>query len=1231
MKKYFILFLSLVCILNFSFGQITQNPQNGEIGVKADGGWKALKLGDQLPPSFKRNIPPNTPCGTTLENGFKVGTIGKIGPKMPTQQKVILKDGQKPVTIDYVPQKKDKGIGDPQPISNYKSISPQQRLDRNQQQNPGITQDRNGKFYSHDGREVEFVVADHEPGICGTPQPRFVDETGRTGCGTVVPCDDPANRDANIPLPGDPIKWIELRWTVVRSTAGGAGSNIDQTRVDDLMLEMNADYLPYRIQFCSNPVTFVTDDTYFALNAGTEDGGLKAAYNQTPGSVCNIYVVNTITNPAAGGYAYFPYGPPGGLNPGGGIVLARGNCFVGTHTLAHEMGHTMGLYHTFNGVSERGSCSSCYERTRNANGSAVVTGVPTPPGGPYPDQGDLEGDYCSDTHPHPQNSNQCPGPAGATGGCDGFARVPGNFPVDNHMSYSFCTSTFSPQQGGRMHCMIDTYLSPWVANGGGICAGMPPVADFVGNPTSGYAPHAVTFTDLSQPAAVITSWTWEFDLAATATVSCPGCVGPTVSFVGQVPPVVTYSAPGTYDVRLTVTGNGGDVETKLGYIVVNPFPSGGASCDTLDNWNTPPNTGAFVWTWGPNDYVTGMPNSFFDIVYYERFFTAGPNYVIGEIEVWAGETQDLGPDNLDFQISIYPDDPLAPGFPDLTSPLGGSSVYGADTIFAPIGFYNTINFTFCDPIQLGANTNFYVAFEVINGDFSPIPQPTDDRVVLMATNMPFGQAAGLNGEWSLFPIGPGTFTRYFQDVGLNVDLGLIPTLGEIAPFPWLGNIFGFQVCDTTLIVYTDTVYCSTPVLWEFDFSDGVYITDTLYAPIDTFGVLYFDQGPVNLTIRTTNECGRVDSTLWIINYPLDTTPEVNFSRAPVGNVCTCPANVTFTATPAGLASYDWDFGDGTTTTTAGNVAVHCYTTPGTYYVSLDGNSAFPCSDNETKLDYVIVTDCAIAAPDAGFEIFPDQGCIPWPAAFADTSKAVPDPATSWYWDFGDGNFSILQNPVHNYLIAGTYQVMLVAYNAGGSDTAYFTVTALPLPCVLPVATQLAGAPVNDNVVLTWETVQDIPGTNFEVERSYDGNTYEKIGRVKYAERVAVNLYDFVDYGPTKGLPILYRLKVISPDGDFDYTNVIEVSLDNSDEPWLSVYPNPIRQYNVLNIDTRLDKDAQVMVQMYDLVGRIVLTQTRTFNAGFGRMEIQTGRLSKGTYLIKVIANDRAELRRVVVD
>jgi len=66
-----------------------------------------------------------------------------------------------------------------------------------------------------------------------------------------------------------------------------------------------------------------------------------------------------------------------------------------------------------------------------------------------------------------------------------------------------------------------------------------------------------------------------------------------------------------------------------------------------------------------------------------------------------------------------------------------------------------------------------------------------------------------------------------------------------------------------------------------------------------------------------------------------------------------------------------------------------------------------------------------------FTAVPVSSLTPLNIQFNDTSDASP---TRWQWDFGDGLNSTVQNPVHTYPSAGSYNVTLTAWNDLGSDT-----------------------------------------------------------------------------------------------------------------------------------------------------------------------------------------------------
>lgn len=132
-------------------------------------------------------------------------------------------------------------------------------------------------------------------------------------------------------------------------------------------------------------------------------------------------------------------------------------------------------------------------------------------------------------------------------------------------------------------------------------------------------------------------------------------------------------------------------------------------------------------------------------------------------------------------------------------------------------------------------------------------------------------------------------------------------------------------------------------------------------------------------------------------------------------------NVSFSSNislqPQACTSYSvlWDFGDGATSTLEN--PTHKYSQEGTYFwkLKVSGNNIDPC----TKSGGIIITN-SLCELECNTSV-PPWAMINTPVNFTSSiiTSQCPNPV-SYFWDFGDGETSTAQNPVHVYTKKGTY-------------------------------------------------------------------------------------------------------------------------------------------------------------------------------------------------------------------
>ncbi|MDD5551187.1 MAG: PKD domain-containing protein [Candidatus Omnitrophica bacterium] len=138
-----------------------------------------------------------------------------------------------------------------------------------------------------------------------------------------------------------------------------------------------------------------------------------------------------------------------------------------------------------------------------------------------------------------------------------------------------------------------------------------------------------------------------------------------------------------------------------------------------------------------------------------------------------------------------------------------------------------------------------------------------------------------------------------------------------------------------------------------------------------------------------------------------------------------------------IASYYWDFGDGSNSTEQN--PAHTYNNPGTY------NIKFIVTDNKggTGTSNVTVTVRLNQIPSATIEASINNGSAPLTVYFTGKGTDKDGVISSYHWEFGDTGTSDIINPSHIYKSPGTYKVTLTATDdSGATSTATITISVL---------------------------------------------------------------------------------------------------------------------------------------------------------------------------------------------
>ncbi|MBC7261296.1 MAG: SBBP repeat-containing protein, partial [Chloroflexi bacterium] len=237
-----------------------------------------------------------------------------------------------------------------------------------------------------------------------------------------------------------------------------------------------------------------------------------------------------------------------------------------------------------------------------------------------------------------------------------------------------------------------------------------------------------------------------------------------------------------------------------------------------------------------------------------------------------------------------------------------------------------------------------------------------------------------------------------------------------APFSGPGATYGWYITGSGVI--TSSLPYSTTIVWDAlepgTATVGIVITDAQgYTCTNQVDVPVYASPPSTITVSSSAVCaGSTGNSAWVPSAGPGTSYAWSIQNGSI-------------ISGQNTSSIVWNAGS------AGTITITAYVT-----------DTWGCSGTDE------VTVTAHAGPTADFQASPQSCCAPLTVYFTDTSSAGDSPISSWYWTFGDGNGSSLQNPNHMYNTPGTYTVTLTVTDTFGCSNSkmvpsYITAHAPP--------------------------------------------------------------------------------------------------------------------------------------------------------------------------------------------
>ena len=269
-------------------------------------------------------------------------------------------------------------------------------------------------------------------------------------------------------------------------------------------------------------------------------------------------------------------------------------------------------------------------------------------------------------------------------------------------------------------------------------------------------------------------------------------------------------------------------------------------------------------------------------------------------------------------------------------------------------------------------------------------------------------------------------------------------------------------------------------------------------------------------------------------------------------------------------------------------------------LSNDGRSTI---SNQTDLSFLKINDLT----SSGYDPNPVNGQLGIPKAETYNADGA--------WMYGNGATAATNRWALGSYNSSYYAEFVVAHFSGGGGGAAGNSNDGSLPVEL---INFVGYAYGDVNILEWKTASELNADYFIIERkNTDDETIESIGNIKaYGNSNTINKYSLTDSRPID--EAYYRLINIDYDGAKKVGNWILVKRNTDKLKLLNIYPNPTT--NNLNLEISNPYNSNIIIEIRDVVGRVIKTFDYKAVQGLNKMELKLYELQAGTYYLSIDNN-----------